>query len=702
MNSKSRNVRFLVAIGLSSAIWASNVAYADNPECSDNGGLSPYVCVWKSGADPVEGTNFWWGWGDPDNPDVTLITGDTLWEVWSQVDDEDDTPANLGDLDIRPAAESSEYFTVKIVHGEIAGAANLGSAVLDAGNWTGYSSITGGSITGNLTGNLTVKQDAGNNGGDINFEIGGSVMGDITAYTITSLEIGEDTSGNISVTTLSHLTMRDVLEGTIWVGTIAEDGDLTIRLRLAESSTRSASVQIDAIERGGEFHVGHSVGTNAAITIGQMTPEWNKPIKLDFGDAPGGTGKHFAGDLTLTYGLPAYARAWFYIPTEEGSSVDLTNDPLAGNLTLYEGGDINIVNGGAVTGTAVLAWAWPGGTGVTYDGSAQFASVGLDGEVHLLWDASLTGSITVTGDLEGSIWLDRWGGNGGNLEASGKIRVEGTVSHPGIIDIRGVVKGDIELVGEDAMYCGRLKVVGDVLSTSDITVGNMTSPPPYPPQECTYSLLDFQADFGGDLTLTSGISANQHVEVAHNVESNADIFLMGDVAGVLSVGMYIEGDIFVGNGQVTPDVTNDGTITVGKSLGANARVIVWGACDGAITIDEETGWNSLIACFGGLEDDGNIIINNGQWDGKDANGTIHVGQAVMTDPLLDVTFDGCILIREGPTSGGDLGGTIKVVGCHADTEDLDICIEGTENGTIDIVQDDCPNQVTDDCEGGCY
>ena len=50
-----------------------------------------------------------------------------------------------------------------------------------------------------------------------------------------------------------------------------------------------------------------------------------------------------------------------------------------------------------------------------------------------------------------------------------------------------------------------------------------------------------------------------------------------------------------------------------------------------------------------------------------------------------------------------VGGDILVIGCHADTDDLDICEcgSGFGNGTITITQDDCENQVDYDCITGC-
>lgn len=140
-----------------------------------------------------------------------------------------------------------------------------------------------------------------------------------------------------------------------------------------------------------------------------------------------------------------------------------------------------------------------------------------------------------------------------------------------------------------------------------------------------------------------------------------------------------------------------------KSVGATAagRILIDGVLDGELTFGQETQGATLIRALGGIGSAGSITINDSRGN-FNANGMIHIGSTSEETPLDDVTFDGSIMIKD--TTGGadgDLNGTIKVVGCHASSADLDICICGTNNGTITIVQTDCTNQVGHDCVTGC-
>ncbi len=195
-------------------------------------------------------------------------------------------------------------------------------------------------------------------------------------------------------------------------------------------------------------------------------------------------------------------------------------------------------------------------------------------------------------------------------------------------------------------------------------------------------LTDFEVDFtdasNPDITLKSG---------------DLDV---GEVTGVgtIDVSANVTGDIVV-NGDL------DGSVTVGrlKSQGVTAagRILVGGLMDGDITVKWDTALLTLIRLTGGFGSNGNLIINDLR-SNFNANGTIHVGSTETATPLDDVAFDGTILIKDS-TSGnyGNLEGTIRVVGCHLSNADLDICICGDNNGTIDIVQTGCARQIDWSC-----
>ncbi len=178
------------------AIWSGSVSHADEVCVPNN--LGPDICVNKDGADPVLDVNFTVDYEtDPANPSVTLLTGSLSWNVRS---DDNGNPGNIGNLTIDPS-QPADNFGVKIANGENPGAADVESIVLkdaDPG-WTGYSSLTGGQITGTLTGDLTVVQDASSTGGRLTFSIGQHAKGTITAGIVLSLSIGANASGDIEV-----------------------------------------------------------------------------------------------------------------------------------------------------------------------------------------------------------------------------------------------------------------------------------------------------------------------------------------------------------------------------------------------------------------------------------------------------------------------------------------------------------------------
>ncbi len=128
-----------------------------------------------------------------------------------------------------------------------------------------------------------------------------------------------------------------------------------------------------------------------------------------------------------------------------------------------------------------------------------------------------------------------------------------------------------------------------------------------------------------------------------------------------------------------------------------------GLLSGDITIVKATGSLTLIHIIEGISLHGDIVINDAE-EVFHAHGDIHIGPS-SADPgnMPAVTFDGSILIKkeDGGSGGGDLIGDITVVGCHDTTDDLDICICGTNNGKVTITQTNCANQVTYSCVSGC-
>ncbi|MDO8629853.1 MAG: hypothetical protein Q7R41_05120, partial [Phycisphaerales bacterium] len=166
--------------------------------CYDNGGNSPLVCVDWTGAIPPEAdTDFRVVVPDPDNPDVTFLTGNGGWRVWSQVSRTVAAPANLGDIKIDPTVATSN-FSLTITHAASPGAASVKSIELVKQGWTGQSNLSAGSIAGNL-GGLILQGTAGQSGEAL-FTIEGNVSGDINIPTVNTLQVKGAVSSGAMIT----------------------------------------------------------------------------------------------------------------------------------------------------------------------------------------------------------------------------------------------------------------------------------------------------------------------------------------------------------------------------------------------------------------------------------------------------------------------------------------------------------------------
>lgn len=231
------------------------------PVCDDNGGLSPYICVDKDGVPAVHGQDFVRDFTDPANPDITLITGNLDWQVWSQNAFNFPTAANLGGVKIDPSLDS-DNFVVTICNPEgFPGARGFGGAVLidtdPQSTWTGYSSLPQVVVSNDLTGDITVRESGGN-GGALDLEVGTIATGHIqegvtvTADKLSNLSVTGNLHGAINivdmlpgaelrierkVTSTGSITIsgnaelvkvEDNVEGTVSIGTIAPTGYLSV------------------------------------------------------------------------------------------------------------------------------------------------------------------------------------------------------------------------------------------------------------------------------------------------------------------------------------------------------------------------------------------------------------------------------------------------------------------------------------------
>ncbi len=346
----------------------------------------------------------------------------------------------------------------------------------------------------------------------------------------------------------------------------------------------------------------------------------------------------FAADITLKNGVPSGSGVAIHAVFTTHVTFDFNNADLGGFFTSKLDTDADFVNGGAITGILHQGRA---GSCSHFIGSMAFTSVSTTGKINLNPCVDLDGTISITGAMDGDVTVD------GDVLATRLISIGSDQS--GDISVTGAVLGSIDVNGN---HTGVIDITGRLDGTGKITVDGSVS---------------------------------------------GDVDIGGDLSGDVSLGSDTKGDVHVGG-----DLT--GSVTVAGLLGGRGRIMVDGSCDGAIGIGEKTEPLSLIHCLGGLGLGSTIEVNTTEGN-FNAGGTIHVGPVFFIGPPPPpITFDGCIRIYDevGTGNGGDLTGRITVVGCHATPHDLNICIDGNDNGNVTIEQTECTNQVVWSCPpGGC-
>jgi hypothetical protein len=191
---------------------------------SSQGTVFPKVCLdWATLTGPPQnGTHFNVTFEPTTNiPSVQLITGTTAsttrdWQIWS-VDSSDDPDAigTISIVDDDPLTDNDHDYTIKVDNPDLAKQGATSSGPIDMKhpdvNWTGFSTITGGKVTGDVAKDATTGYsirvvDDGTTGGSVNLEVQGNVLGDIDVGTIangdtlrvTGTVHGETTIGDIS------------------------------------------------------------------------------------------------------------------------------------------------------------------------------------------------------------------------------------------------------------------------------------------------------------------------------------------------------------------------------------------------------------------------------------------------------------------------------------------------------------------------
>ena len=252
----------VVATSVALCLACARVCVAD-PACDDNNGSSPYICVDKDGGTPVHGVHFVRDFSDPDNPSITLWTGNENWRVWSQKSETDDDPDNIGEIKIDPTV-STDDFGVAIANDTDPGAVNMGSIVLDDDGWTGHSSIIGGKITGDLSGNLTVIEDEYGDGGEVTLEIEGGVGADST------ITIEKVNSLKIATAVPVGENPAPAFEGTLDVTEIVAGGNLELGNTEVEGNVVSGDIEIDKISYGRASSTSIRASITGSLVVGEV------------------------------------------------------------------------------------------------------------------------------------------------------------------------------------------------------------------------------------------------------------------------------------------------------------------------------------------------------------------------------------------------------------------------------------------------
>lgn len=378
------------------------------------GGNSPLVCVDWDGADPPEApTNFFFDFGpDPNNPtvpNVTFVTGNNGWKVWSQVNAADATPANLGHVKIDQSLPPTANVSVTIAHGSSHGAANLASVALVNAGFTGQSNLSGGSIAGNLEDDLVLQESDGQ-GGVGSFTIGGNVLGNITIPKVDMLQVSGAVSSNSTITLMGFVgdkhaefnTTAGVFAGNLSLpngvpygagvtvygelanGAVVDfsQGELTGLLRFYGGADAQSVISVGALD--GRFEL-HSASYSGTATFASVEPRG----RITIADAALDGTIHVIGDCRKSLEINGGSFGPGGVISIDGS--------LTGNGSLYFAPET-----GGVSGDILIGQNCNGSVSVSGDINGNVTVSGeLNGSISVAGDIS--GNVTVFGEFNGDI-----------------------------------------------------------------------------------------------------------------------------------------------------------------------------------------------------------------------------------------------------------------------------------------------------------
>jgi len=299
-------------------------------------------------------------------------------------------------------------------------------------------------------------------------------------------------------------------------------------------------------------------------------------------------------------------------------------------------------NGGDIAYTAVIEV----GAGTVVNGGVVRANVTIASQFDL------TGSVTVSGVADDSDL---------NWECPTGVYMNGT------LHVTGDVVGPEGAVGA---HSGVMHSSGQI-----IVDGNVT---------------------GVIQTSAAGDGGNMPGVITVGGDLSGNIYVNGDLSGSVEVGGDVSGDI-----KVLGDVT--GPLTVDGRLMSTGRVLIDGICSSTVRVKHIMQALSLIRMTVGLGSDGLVDVNPNGTSTDTASGTLYFGStSVISPPFQPVTFDGQVRVNHF-SGGATWTGAISVNGCHATNAALDICICGTNSGSLRISQSGCSVQVptTPTCSSSC-
>ncbi len=347
---------------------------------------------------------------------------------------------------------------------------------------------------------------------------------------------------------------------------------------------------------------------------------------------------------------------------------------IAGNLTVSEtitAGDLTVWGNVPDTSTVHIA-AMTGNSNLTFSGVGETS---FDGDLFLGNGLSDTAMNVRIGMLDGEVDLN-------DFDVVGELRVDdGTINET-------IVRGG-DVTGTVSLSYYPTKDFKGIATFASVPLGGLIKT--WTSGELS-GTLDITGSVAGTIALDGPFNSGGAINIGGSF--SGDINIPEDCAGSVSIAGLSKGDV---------DIEGDlsGSVTLDDALDGVGRILVSGESSGAIKVGKKTGSLTLIQVAGGLATGATIEINTTRGNFS-AGGDIHIGGPPSV-PVPPVTFDSCIRIYDDagdPPNGGDLKNDLTVVGCHANNDVLNICIDGSDGGYVTLLQTGCtPANATWSCSG---